>query len=100
MFVNYSANPKFEIPVILRPLATMASSQLVRTAVLVCALASASAFAPVSSRVSLAPTTSRAALVMVAKTTEDKALLASSKKVRARARASGGELRLRLAELL
>merc|ERR1719272_110882 len=59
----------------------MASSQLVRTAVLVCALASASAFAPVSSRVSPATTTSRAALVMVAKTTEDKALLASSKKV-------------------
>ena len=46
-----------------------------------CALASASAFAPVASRVRLATTPSRTALVMVAKTAEDKALLASSKKV-------------------
>ena len=58
-----------------------ASSQLARTGVLVCALASASAFAPVSSRLSLATTSPRTALVMVAKTEEDKALLASSKKV-------------------
>ena len=46
-----------------------------------CAVASASAFAPVASRVRLATTPSRTALVMVAKTAEDKALLASSKKV-------------------
>ena len=59
----------------------MASSQLARTGVLVCALASASAFAPVTSRLSLATTSPRTALVMVAKTEEDKALLASSKKV-------------------
>ena len=59
----------------------MASLHLARTTVLVCALASASAFAPVASRVRLATTPSRTALVMVAKTAEDKALLASSKKV-------------------
>ena len=63
------------------PHAPMAWSQLARIAVLVCALASANAFAPVSSRLSLATTSSRTALVMVAKTAEDKALLASSKKV-------------------
>ena len=59
----------------------MASLHLARTTVLACALASASAFAPVASRVRLATTPSRTALVMVAKTAEDKALLASSKKV-------------------